>query len=76
VQWLDDQTELAENRRILAALLRSDVQARGDYNPKLFHQKPPARRCSRAWVRSATRPLDLLLEAADQGSLQAGMAAR
>ena len=39
VQWLDDQTELAENRRILAALLRSDVQVRGDYNPKLFHQK-------------------------------------
>ncbi|MGZ8795007.1 MAG: phospholipase D-like domain-containing protein [Gaiellaceae bacterium] len=39
VQWLDDQTELAENRRILAALLRSDVQVRGDFNPKLFHQK-------------------------------------
>jgi phosphatidylserine/phosphatidylglycerophosphate/cardiolipin synthase-like enzyme len=39
VQWLDDQTELAENRRILAALLRSDIQVRGDYNPKIFHQK-------------------------------------
>ena len=39
VQWLDDDTELAENRRILAALLRSDVQVRGDYNPKIFHQK-------------------------------------
>ena len=39
VQWLDDQTELAENRRILAVLLRSDVQVRGDYNPKIFHQK-------------------------------------
>lgn len=39
VQWLDDETELAENRRILAALLRSDVQVRGDYNPKIFHQK-------------------------------------
>ncbi len=39
VQWLDDQTELAENRRILSALLRSDVQVRGDYNPKIFHQK-------------------------------------
>ena len=38
-QWLDDQTDLAENRRILAALLRSDIQVRGDYNPKIFHQK-------------------------------------
>ncbi|MFI5706328.1 phospholipase D-like domain-containing protein [Kribbella sp. NPDC051620] len=38
-QWLDDETQLAENRRILAALLRSDVQVRGDFNPKLFHQK-------------------------------------
>ncbi|MFI7062626.1 phospholipase D-like domain-containing protein [Kribbella sp. NPDC050124] len=38
-QWLDDETQLAENRRILSALLRSDVQVRGDYNPKLFHQK-------------------------------------
>jgi hypothetical protein len=28
-QWLEDRTELAENRRILAALLRSDVQVRG-----------------------------------------------
>ena len=39
VQWLNDDTELAPNRRILSALLRSDVQVRGDYNPKLFHQK-------------------------------------
>jgi phosphatidylserine/phosphatidylglycerophosphate/cardiolipin synthase-like enzyme len=39
VQWLEDDTELAENRRILAALLRSDVQVRGDYNPRIFHQK-------------------------------------
>lgn len=39
VQWLEDDTELAPNRRILAALLRSDVQVRGDYNPKIFHQK-------------------------------------
>ncbi|KQV67881.1 hypothetical protein ASC64_11845 [Nocardioides sp. Root122] len=39
VQWGDDETELAENRRILAALLRSDVQVRGDYNPRIFHQK-------------------------------------
>lgn len=38
-QWLDDETQLAENRRILAALLRSDAQVRGDFNPKLFHQK-------------------------------------
>src|SRR5215207_5140086 len=37
VQWLDDRTDLAENRRILAALLRSDVQVRGDFNPKIFH---------------------------------------
>jgi phosphatidylserine/phosphatidylglycerophosphate/cardiolipin synthase-like enzyme len=39
VQWGEDDTELAENRRILAALLRSDVQVRGDYNPRIFHQK-------------------------------------
>jgi hypothetical protein len=39
VQWLEDDTDLAVNRRILPALLRSDVQVRGDYNPKIFHQK-------------------------------------
>ena len=38
-QWLDDDTELAQNRRILSALLRSDVEVRGDFNPKIFHQK-------------------------------------
>jgi phosphatidylserine/phosphatidylglycerophosphate/cardiolipin synthase-like enzyme len=38
-QWLADDTELAENRRILAALLRSDVEVRGDFNPAIFHQK-------------------------------------
>ena len=39
VQWGADTTELSENRRLLAALLRSDVQTRGDFNPKIFHQK-------------------------------------
>jgi len=39
VQWLRDDTELAVNRQILAALLRSDIEVRGDYNPKIFHQK-------------------------------------
>jgi len=39
VQWGPDTTDLAENRRILSALLRSDVQTRGDFNPKIFHQK-------------------------------------
>jgi phosphatidylserine/phosphatidylglycerophosphate/cardiolipin synthase-like enzyme len=38
-QWGEDRTGLAENRRILSALLRSDVEVRGDYNPKIFHQK-------------------------------------
>jgi phosphatidylserine/phosphatidylglycerophosphate/cardiolipin synthase-like enzyme len=38
-QWLEDDTKLADNRQILSALLRSDVQVRGDYNPKIFHQK-------------------------------------
>ena len=38
-QWLADESELAENRRILAALLRSDVEVRGDFNPAIFHQK-------------------------------------
>jgi hypothetical protein len=27
------------NREILAALLRSDIEVKGDYNPKIFHQK-------------------------------------
>jgi phosphatidylserine/phosphatidylglycerophosphate/cardiolipin synthase-like enzyme len=39
VQWLKDDTELAINRQILAALLRSDIEIKGDYNPKIFHQK-------------------------------------
>jgi phosphatidylserine/phosphatidylglycerophosphate/cardiolipin synthase-like enzyme len=39
VQWGPDDTDLAANRRILAALLRSDVQVRGDFNPRIFHQK-------------------------------------
>jgi len=39
VQWLKDETDLAANREILAALLRSDVEVKGDYNPKIFHQK-------------------------------------
>lgn len=39
VQWLEDETELRENRRILAALLRSDVEVKGDFNPEIFHQK-------------------------------------
>ena len=37
-QWQTDDTDLRENRRILAALLRSDVEVRGDFNPKIFHQ--------------------------------------
>ena len=39
VQWLEDDTDLSENRRILAALLRSDVEVRGHFNPEIFHQK-------------------------------------
>jgi phosphatidylserine/phosphatidylglycerophosphate/cardiolipin synthase-like enzyme len=39
VQWGPDTTDLRENRRILSALLRSDVQTRGDFNPQIFHQK-------------------------------------
>ncbi len=39
VQWQEDETDLKENRRILSALLRSDVETRGDFNPKIFHQK-------------------------------------
>jgi phosphatidylserine/phosphatidylglycerophosphate/cardiolipin synthase-like enzyme len=39
VQWLKDETDLAVNREILAALLRSDIEVKGDYNPKIFHQK-------------------------------------
>lgn len=39
VQWETDETELAVNREILSALLRSDVEVKGDFNPKIFHQK-------------------------------------
>jgi phosphatidylserine/phosphatidylglycerophosphate/cardiolipin synthase-like enzyme len=39
VQWGDDETNLAANRKILAALLRSDVEVKGDFNPQIFHQK-------------------------------------
>lgn len=39
VQWDEDTTALAANRRILSALLRSDVQVHGDFNPHIFHQK-------------------------------------
>jgi phospholipase D-like protein len=39
VQWLEDETDLKENRRILSALLRSDIETRGDFNPEIFHQK-------------------------------------
>jgi hypothetical protein len=30
---------LSGDREILAALLRSDIEVKGDYNPKIFHQK-------------------------------------
>lgn len=45
VQWRSDELDLerdatlARNRRILAALLRNGVEARGDFNPDIFHQK-------------------------------------
>jgi phosphatidylserine/phosphatidylglycerophosphate/cardiolipin synthase-like enzyme len=39
VQWGPDETDLQENRRILSALLRSDIETRGDFNPEIFHQK-------------------------------------
>ena len=39
VQWGEDDDELDVNRRIFAALLRSDIGVKGDYNPAIFHQK-------------------------------------
>lgn len=39
VQWGQDDSVLAENRAILSALLRSDITVKGDFNPKIFHQK-------------------------------------
>jgi phosphatidylserine/phosphatidylglycerophosphate/cardiolipin synthase-like enzyme len=36
VQWLSDETDLAVNWEILAALLRSDIEVKGDYNPKIL----------------------------------------
>jgi hypothetical protein len=34
-QWGPDETEYKENRCILSALLRSDVETRGDFNPEI-----------------------------------------
>jgi phosphatidylserine/phosphatidylglycerophosphate/cardiolipin synthase-like enzyme len=45
VQWRKDELDLkrdstlARNRWILSAFLRNGIQVRGDYNPKIFHQK-------------------------------------
>jgi phosphatidylserine/phosphatidylglycerophosphate/cardiolipin synthase-like enzyme len=39
IQWGLDDTGLSVNRRILAALLRSDIEVKGDFNPDIFHQK-------------------------------------
>lgn len=41
VAWEEEPGErsLEPNRRILAALLRSDVDVKADYNPAIFHQK-------------------------------------
>ena len=36
---IDPSSSLYENREILAALLRAGIDARADYNPKIFHQK-------------------------------------
>ena len=40
-QWQDQTGSrgLEENRRLLAALLRCNVDVKADYNPKIFHQK-------------------------------------
>jgi hypothetical protein len=50
LQWRSDQEtaeedserkreSLAINRVILSALLRNGIEVRGDFNPKIFHQK-------------------------------------
>lgn len=41
VQWGDETgaRSLEPNRRIVAALLRCDVDVKADYNPAIFHQK-------------------------------------
>lgn len=62
VQWrtdeldLDRDTSLARNRWILAAMLRNGIQVRGDYNPKIFHQKFIVRD-----YRNGARPTSALL---------------
>jgi phosphatidylserine/phosphatidylglycerophosphate/cardiolipin synthase-like enzyme len=40
-QWEDEKgvNSLEENRRLLAALLRCNVDVKADYNPAIFHQK-------------------------------------
>ena len=39
MQWGPDEDELAPNRTILAALLRSGIQVHADLNDYIFHQK-------------------------------------
>ena len=45
VQWRKDELDLkrgaslARNRWILSAFLRNGIEVRGDFNPKIFHQK-------------------------------------
>ncbi|MET0307014.1 MAG: phospholipase D-like domain-containing protein [Solirubrobacterales bacterium] len=38
-QWTAASGGLAENRRIVSALLQSNVDVKADFNPKIFHQK-------------------------------------
>ena len=56
VLWHEDETDLRENRRILAALLRSGVEVRGDFNPAIFHQKFVLRDFDRGKATSPGNP--------------------
>jgi hypothetical protein len=44
-QWLKDETDLAVNRKILVALRRSDIEVKGDYDPKIFQMTGRGCRC-------------------------------
>jgi phosphatidylserine/phosphatidylglycerophosphate/cardiolipin synthase-like enzyme len=59
-QWTPSG-ELAENRRIAAALLQSAIDVKADFNPKIFHQKFALRDHRRGGKKAAGPPAPALL---------------
>jgi phosphatidylserine/phosphatidylglycerophosphate/cardiolipin synthase-like enzyme len=60
-QWTPSHGGLAENRRILTALLQSGIDVKADFNPKIFHQKFALRDHRRGGRKPAGPPAPALL---------------